>query len=391
MTQREMEYIDRNRCTKVIQCVLEAYQNFKESTVAELLAPTAYGKGDTLAFDASPEIFLNRSLERFDSDSIFLTEEIGRTKVIRFSHSIEDQPLVLISDPVDRSAFLKTFLEEEVEQKQDTKFKEVIARSDCAERWEDRCKGGAAMIGGPTLAITAIKKGSPLFSVILNYLTQDLFVASKAGKSHFSLNDISAREIGDITLERVISQGEPIKFRKKRQYPFDDFKNYYTFLGKKKYEQHFKDAKIFSQDSLSSENLIYDEPGGPTRILYLSSLCSEPVGFIVANGEKIIEWIHWLPYLCLQEQGEVPLRVFLVYFDRPYMKKGFLMSPSPAYSIFRQSGKKGEGSYLIDLNKLRDHDNPSLYRSMLVIAPVENPWVSPRMIESEYLEIEFRF
>ena len=47
-----------------------------------------------------------------------------------------------------------------------------------------------------------------------------------------------------------------------------------------------------------SKLLHYAKPGGPSRILYLSNIQpkSHRLGFILANGEKISEWIHWLAF-----------------------------------------------------------------------------------------------
>jgi len=131
---------------------------------------------------------------------------------------------------------------------------------------------------------------------------------------------------------------------------------------------------------------------GPLRILYLS-VCSIPdqaVGFIVANGEKIGEWIHWLPFVRFarrqDDSGSKALRIFEVAQEQSLMRDGYLMMPSPAYSIFRDIGA---GKVIIDVERLRHLDNPSKYRATFLVTPSTNRYAIGQAQQYGYRELEF--
>jgi hypothetical protein len=142
------------------------------------------------------------------------------------------------------------------------------------------------------------------------------------------------------------------------------------------------------------ENLHYDLPGGPSRVLYLSTLqpaeCT--IGFVLANGEKISEWIHWLPYIRFArkefDQGEPALRLFEVYQDRPWTKGGVLMSTPPAYSVFKPVGQH-DGRMVINAGQFSCFSNPSQIRSTLVVCPADNQWANRAVNQYGYRRIEF--
>ena len=149
--------------------------------------------------------------------------------------------------------------------------------------------------------------------------------------------------------------------------------------------------KLVAEGKNPDDFLHHTEPGGPSRVLYLSELQKGhgSIGFIMANGEKIGEWIHWLAFakFARTQEGGQKLRVFEVSIERPWTKDGVLMSTSPPYSIFSSDGQE---TYL-DVSRLRNFDMPSRFRSMLVITQSDNDRVVNIMRRHDYLEIDLTF
>jgi len=137
--------------------------------------------------------------------------------------------------------------------------------------------------------------------------------------------------------------------------------------------------------------LHYGKPGGPSRILYLSSLQprSVPIGFILANGEKIGEWIHWLAFIQFArsqtDESQPALTLYEIFQERPWTKEGVLMSTPPNYSVFREYGSR----LYIDTSWLLRMPNPSRLRSTLIVAPFDNRWAIRASSQSGYRPIIF--
>ena len=135
--------------------------------------------------------------------------------------------------------------------------------------------------------------------------------------------------------------------------------------------------------------LHYREPGGPSRVLYLSSLQPKdvPIGFILANGEKIGEWIHWLAFVRFSFfRGARALTLYEIYHGQPLTKDGVLMSTTPPYSLF-QDNNDIDGGMVIDVGQLARFPNPSLFRSTLLFTTIGNQWARRTMVEHRYREI----
>ena len=60
---------------EAIRAVITAYIDLNETTFAEALRKTEYGKGDTLGLDATPEIAIYNRLNGYDNSLILVTEE----------------------------------------------------------------------------------------------------------------------------------------------------------------------------------------------------------------------------------------------------------------------------------------------------------------------------
>lgn len=361
------------------------------TTVDEALHPVhKYGKKDTLGMDAGPEITITQELENYDRGAVIVTEEIGSKGMQHEDTFRSNDPqsfrTVFVCDPTDRSNQLRAFL---TKLPLSTQIGDIFGNESTLKLWEDLFSGPASITGASS-AISCIRRGVPIFSVILNYITKTLNISCAAGNRTVCLPDkLSAAEIN---LDFVLKSGEKIEF------PgiggeVKSVRRFVTFLGdtgKVGYKENFVDSGLMSEEELNS-HIHYAVPGGPPRTLYLSSLQpkSTPIGFILANGEKIGEWIHWLPFVLYAKRGDdesqPALHLYEVYQDRPWTKEGILMSTPPNYSIFRTYGKK----MYVDTSWLLRMPNPSQLRSTLIVAPHDNRWALRASSQSGYRRITF--
>lgn len=381
-----MQGIEVSHCNAAIQAILSAFYSFNASTAEEALRPVHYGKNDTLSLDATPEINIVRRLLEYDHHSVVITEETGE-ELFNFTDSSDPRKYknIFFCDPTDRSRQVKEYLET-VEDKS-RRVGEIFRHSDSLKVWE-ALYGGTAAISGGSSAITCLRDGVPIFSLIANFITQQLFLSCSAGNYVFNLPEEPLRN-------RVVNVGY-LKAHGKRVYFQDldhkDVRRYVTFVGKSGYRENLTDSRLMGADEIDRLRE-YDVPGGPLRILYLSTLQPEAkqLGFIMANGEKITEWIHWLPYVLyakkLNDDSAPALRLFEVYQDRPWTKEGILMSTPPAYSIFRRSAQDSR-KMVIDVAKFSNFTNPSQFRSTLVVTPYDNDWHTRVIQQYGYRSIE---
>jgi len=386
-------------CDAAIAALLAANSNLMQTSVKEALGSTVYGKGDTLGLDAIPEIEITSQIGRFDPDAVLVTEEFGKTDTRYWPpHSDPDhQPVIFFCDPTDRSKELGQFLQKYLPSQPSTKVGDLIHQQETKQVWKELASDPLSVTGA-TSAISCIRQGRIMFSVILNYITQELYIACGAGIFHYQLSAEAIRRPESVNLSEVITNGEAIVFPPLGQLEgaqWDVYKAFVTFLGKTGYLENFRDSMIFIEgsssqgDGESSSCLHYARPGGPSRILYLSSFqfSQKPIGFILANGEKIGEWIHWLSFVRFaQRNGQLSLILFEIWHERPWTKEGILMSTSPAYSIFQPIQPSSEHS-LIDVSQLARFPNPSRFRSTLLIAPSDNQWVLHTMHQHRYRQI----
>ncbi|QQG52775.1 MAG: hypothetical protein HY931_00890 [Candidatus Falkowbacteria bacterium] len=381
-----MEGIEKSHCNAVLGAISKSTYAFWQSTVEEALRPILkYGKSDTLGMDAMAEITIIETLQEYDHLSAIITEEAGGREKIRFSHP-EDHHLfrtVFISDPTDRSSQIKAALESTPDKTKSVL--ETVNNQEFKEMWEAKF-GTPLPITGGSSAITCVRKGLPIFSVIVNYITRQLFLACSAGCYSYEL----PIEQTKLDLETILTNGENIFFHDTCR--SDHMRHFTTFMGKSTYKENFI-ASHFMSEADMIKNLRYDLPGGPSRALYLSKLqpLENQIGFVFANGEKITEWIHWLPYLRFarkkDDQGEPALKLFEVYQDQPYTKEGILMSTPPAYSIFQPVN--GSDRMVIGVNKFAAFANPSKIRSTLILTLADNHWATRAVNQYGYRPIEF--
>jgi hypothetical protein len=383
--------IESSYCDICCRALITAWRDLMETVPSEALSMTSYGKNDTMSLDAAPEIIINNRLTDYDPHSILVTEELGKSARKNWpTDSLPTkQPLMFFSDPTDRSKYLKKFIKKISSDDIDSPIGELMKKGDSILEWE-KIGEEPASITGATSAITCVRKGEIVFSVILNYITQTIFVASSGKIIQYKLPDYDNTDINEIGFTHIVMNGNPLFFppTKDTCKTPDDHKRFVTFLGKKGYYENFKDSMIFVKKPQSF--LHHTEPGGPARILYLSELQKGhgSIGFVLANGEKITEWIHWLAFakFAKDHEGGSALKVFEISIERPWTKEGILMSTSPAYSIFCS-----ENEPFVDISQLGKFDNPSRFRSMIVVAPADNERICKIMIQHEYRDVSFFF
>lgn len=395
-----MQGVEIAHMNAAIAATLKAFYDFRHSTVGDALQPIdAYGKKDTLGMDAGPEITIWEELVRYDSGAVVVSEEIG-SKGAKFNDTFNPNDsrsfrTVFICDPTDRSNQLKEFLGEFPRQR---KVGDIFNDPNTSVKWEDRY-GMPASITGSTSAVSCIRRGVPIFTVIINYITQQMTISCAAGNRIVKLSN----EYTDtLDLRYILANGEAIVF------PYLDgnvvnMRKFVTFLGDAKkigYMENFRDSGLVSKEQAADKALLeeflerflhYGKPGGPSRALYLSSLQprSAPIGFVLSNGEKIGEWIHWLSFVqyarSQSDDSQPALVLYEVSQDRPWTKEGVLMSTPPNYSVFREYN----GKLYIDTNWLLRMPNPSQLRSTLIVAPYDNRWAVSSSSQSGYRPIRF--
>ncbi|MEO8638172.1 MAG: hypothetical protein ABI430_04720 [Candidatus Taylorbacteria bacterium] len=384
-----MQGVEISHLNAALSAVLKGYYDFRHSTIDDALRPiAAYGKKDTLGMDAGPEITICEELSRYDAGAVVVTEEIG-SKGMQFSDTFrlaypQTFRTVFISDPTDRSNQLKEFLSAFPKEK---KIGDILGDKSSLKKWEEKY-GSPVSITGATSAISCIRRGIPIFAVIVNYITQQLVVACAAGIRMVDLPD-DRPDLMD--LEHVCREGKLITFPGIER--MKSMRRFVTFLGdagKIGYKENFADSGLVDEAKVK-EFLHYGKPGGPSRALYLSSLQPRetPVGFILANGEKIGEWIHWLPFVqyarSQNDESQPALILYEVFQDRPWTKEGVLMSTPPNYSVFREYN----GRMYIDTSWLLRMPNPSQLRSTLIMSPYDNRWAVRSSSQSGYRAIKF--
>ena len=387
-----MYNIEEVHCSAAIHAVLQANLQLMDATIEEALQSIAYGKTDTLGLDGIPESAIANSLRNFDRGALLITEEIGAMGAAFFRrHGRHYPPTFYLSDPTDRSAQLREFLSS---HDPGQKIGDVLLQEGVMADWETRF-GQPSSISGASSAITCIRYGVPIAAAIVNFITQELFVASRSGVFRFQLPHYTGLDPSQISPEHVRSNGEAVFFR-----PFEQtgagmerMRYFVTFLGKSGYRENFCDSDLIRSEHVS-KYLRYDHPGGPSRVLHLSTIqpTTYPVGFVLANGEKIGEWIHWIPFVRFGKTEGEPTRhalsVYEIHQERPWTKDGILMSTPPPYSIF--SGfEEDDGKMIVDIDKLQSFSNPSRIRSTLLVTSTTNTWAITVMSRHLYREIEF--
>lgn len=402
-----MKGIDLIHCDVTVKIVLEAYFELMNSGVVELLDDSKYGKNDAAGIDAIPEIVIRDGIMDFNPSSILITEETDIATSLKLSEnpSPKNQPLIFVSDPTDRSKYLKRFIRElllikyglnDIEKNEDSETKETVDQQkklrvgeilgdigsdnisilklireskNAIAVWEE-LGGAPASITGAVSSLTCVSEGKVVCSVLVNVITRQIFVACETGVYYCDIEMVNDRPI--TSFDDIVNIGNRLYFPTPDFEEIDSRKQFVTFLGKAGYQENFDTSMIFMGNS-SERYVHHKEPGGPSRVLYLSELQKEkPIGFIMANGEKITEWIHWLSFIkfARNQQNSRVLSIFEVSSEKVYTKNGILMSTHPEYSIF----KSLQDILYMDFSILKGFKQPSHYRSMIAVSLISNKW-----------------
>jgi hypothetical protein len=413
--------IIRNHVEEMATMAISSYINFIYSEVREVLKKsTAYGKKDTLGLDAITEIVFIERVAKYDNQSILVTEETDELtrQNLPDTYNPKLQPLAFISDPMDRTkqmeeflfALLRRYLADRGFDCKDMSDKELLIidenvtvrelwkHYDVTEEWEAKFEKPAT-ITGATSAISCVFRGEAIASAIVNLISSKLILACELGIYHI---DIKRFDRDDrIILEDICCDDDKLDFPFLPTNPscamvqngkLDYCRRFVTFIGKSGYPEHFENSKILLGKSGIEDYLHHKAPGGPSRILYLSSLQIqfEPIGFILGNGEKITEWVHWLPFIkfARTRDGSRVLRAFEAFTEQIMQKEGIPMSVSPSLSIFRKTDRFGN---FLNISKIGEFKSPSHFRSMIAVCHHKNSWLASTMKLNGYREISSYF
>jgi hypothetical protein len=345
-------------------------------------------KGDTLGLDQRPENAITRALQKFDPHCVTITEERGAVNPFAEEHTIglQGARTFFCSDPFDRSNQACDFLEEN--GREGEKVIDVIRRGDTPKKWVDNYSGPLS-ITSSTSAICCVRRGLPVASVILNHFAEEMTLACPAGIYGVKLpRDLSAT----VNLDYVQERGKKLQFP---QPEYHNGRSIVAFIGKPErgYPENFANCRLLVDTELD-KHVHYKLPGGPSRVLYLSDLQDKkkPIGVVVANGEKIGEWTHWLAFTRFahrtDDESAPALRLYEVAQNQSLMIDGCLMMPSSDYSIFvdREDNKRRK---LLSSERLQGFVNPSKYRATMVLIPALNKWALNQLEQYGYREIIF--
>lgn len=346
---------------------------------------------DTLGLDAIPEGSGAEVLVRYDSSAVIISEETGLrsdSRPVRGGSIFHHPSVYYVVDPTDRSKNLAQYFS--AISNKTLPMASVVGTPKACRLWEET-NSGPAIVTGACSSVACFVDGKPLCSAIINYITQHLFVACAAGIRMFKLG--KGMDERSLTLERVLQDGKRIYFHPIQNSNVEHMLRFTTFLGKAGYKENFLLSGLMDETEMG-RRLVYDLPGGPLRILYLSNLFtgSPPLGLIFANGEKFGEWAPWTAYVANatlpNDDDEVGLKLFEVFQDNSGNKQGVQMAPSPNYSLFRKASEQGE-DFIIDPGILSRFDNPSQARATLLVTPRRNRAVRSLMESNGYRRILF--
>lgn len=349
-----MQKVEQYLLYECVEALKDVLDGIRSTPVKTLVKKAKSGKRDSLYLDVLPEnILRDKLLDDYDEHIVLVTEEKGKFNY----EEISEAEVVVFSDPTDRSKYLEKFIQQEVLEKSSSNplFGSILDSQETIDRWE-RLTNVPARLSGACCAVTTVKRGEICFSMILNYITQELVLACKDFIGYCPVKNINLKA-GD----HKFSNWTKIRFPKPTKKT-----SYVTFLGKN-YKECLDKSGVLDDAFTPLEQ----EPGGPARILYLSNIGRSPAGFVLSNGEKIGEWIHWLAYCKYSDD----LVAYSIYPGTFFAKDDVLMTPSPPYSVLEPNKRL----LLLNYGKLRYFENPSRYREMILISHRNNNLIRARV------------
>ena len=263
-----------------------------------------------ILLDFAPEEIIVRELLANFPNCVIATEEAGR--VGNGAQRMTSQNYLFAVDPFDRSKPAQKRL-----LGQEGLLGEVLARN--KELFPYRA----------CTSVAALKGGIVEFSATLDYETGDVYVCSNQGAfllSGKNAHQLAVRGIGDKVA---------------------------AYMG---YPHSMPNLARIGLDKVDYATI--DSPGGPMRILGLLYDCG--LGAVLANGEKLAEWIGWMPYARQFKE----LSAFEFIYHPALGRKGITVSPSAENSIF-----SGDG---INVGQLERCQSPTLYFATVLVC--RNDW-----------------
>lgn len=386
-------YIDQ--CNAVIGIILRAAESLWSLRVSEAVQKSqVVGKSDTFRLDAIPEIHMRSLYEEYDPYVVFVTEETGAHSRQPY-YPLDNRnkfPITDVSDPFDRSVPTQKFFERQ--ERQDQTIWELFSNPETKARWESEM-GAPAEITGSCSAITRLIRGVPVFTVIVNFVTRQLVVACSAGVYCLTLPG-KREKLSHVNLAYVKQHGTRVYFPDINHH--DNAARFVTFLKKAGYPENLSSTKLVEPHELVA-NIHFDDPGGPLRPLYLSTMHPDEnrPGFILSNGEKLGEWVHWLTFLRFArkplDDSDAALKLHEVYGSSSNIRDGVMIAPTPPYSLFRTVNDREDvrdpDAFILDVGFFPRFPVPSRIRSTLVLAPNDNQWINNRLMYHGYRQIVF--
>jgi hypothetical protein len=228
---------------------------------------------------------------------------------------------------------------------------------------KERAKIGEARarVEGCNSSVTFLRDNMLKYSMVLNLLTGETFVASPMGL--FS---------GDITIAKTHED-----LTDRLQFHSDENQTALYYCEGPKYVSNREGThlKFFPAANI-------EKSGGPNRFTYLlvpkhtDPNYVNPVGFIAHNGEKIQESLPNIVF-ALYSGGE--LKAFKLFCDLDHQghRGGKPLTPNLANSIYDHGLIMQTG---VDLRFLNRYEYPSEFRDTTVIAPAKNAPVVNAMV-----------
>ncbi|MAE13308.1 hypothetical protein CMO92_01975 [Candidatus Woesearchaeota archaeon] len=300
----------------------------------------------------------------YDKSGTVITEERGKVGEI----AIGAHTPVIISDPIDRSSYMKQVVEFYRDQK--VGDRKLTVNDTIGEAFDFKVNAigpHKAMREGPNSSVTLLKDNRIVYSLILNLFNGDIYIASPRGVYKGDIRKVTRPS--DIDSE--------IRFNK------DELREmlcYTTDQGK--YESNRKGTHLRFFDLYKNA----PSPTGPLRFTYLIKTEEDPplpVGVIAHNGEKIQEALPNIAIAFFSNQ----MVGYKLYCDRgsQEFRAERLMTPSLQDSIYNGDiHTKG-----IKLAFLSNYTYPSEFRDTTAFCHIDNDFaftVLEGMRHQEYCE-----
>jgi hypothetical protein len=287
-----------------------------------------------------------------------ITEECGQVpRELTINHST----VVIISDPVDASAYLDDIIARHWDESE-TELMGDLFRKETAEKGEAAVRRYAC-----NSSITMLRNNLINYTMVMNLFSGDVYVGSPEGI--FQGNVSRHRSLDDVQ--------EPIRFIEDERLTM----LCYTCAGK--YEEnrrgtHLRFLPLHEQSWTGSVEelpggVVWKRPGpaGPMRfvqLVELEGIASPGIGIIAHNGEKIQES---LPDIAMAYFSSGGLKAYKLFCDRDHAehRAGMLLTPVLANSLYKR-GMIEQGG--VDLLFLNSYDYPSQFRDTTAIMPSSN-------------------